>query len=275
MVDHLQAVGRVDRLPRLDADHDVLRLGVLGAHVVDVVRRDERDPRPPGDLADALVHALLLLDAVAHELEVVVAVAEDLGMLAGDRTRGLDALVADRARELALKARRQGHEPLGALAEDVLVHARAVVVAVEMGGRHERDEVLVPGEVLRKENEVPGLAVALELRVPVEAARARDVRLDADDRVDARLAAERVEVDRAVERAVVGERERRHIQGFGARDEVAQAREPVEQAVLAMRMEVDELLGDDLPHEPLGEARRLRAVYRLRDRSRVMGFPVA
>ena len=51
MVDHLQAVGLVDGLALLDADHDVLRLGVLGVHVVQVVGDDERDLRPLGDLA--------------------------------------------------------------------------------------------------------------------------------------------------------------------------------------------------------------------------------
>ena len=43
VVDHLQAVGRVDGLAALDADHGVLRLGVVGVDVMDVVRHDERN----------------------------------------------------------------------------------------------------------------------------------------------------------------------------------------------------------------------------------------
>src|SRR5213080_2021984 len=43
VIDHLQAVGRVDGLAALDADHGVLRLGVVGVDVMDVVRHDERN----------------------------------------------------------------------------------------------------------------------------------------------------------------------------------------------------------------------------------------
>jgi hypothetical protein len=60
VVDHLEAVLRVDRLPALDADHDVLRFGVLGVHVMDVVRRDERYSGPARDLSNTLEHGLLL-----------------------------------------------------------------------------------------------------------------------------------------------------------------------------------------------------------------------
>ena len=51
--------------------------------------------------------------------------------------------------------------------------------------------------------------------------------------------------------------QRRHIEGLGAADEIAEAGQPVEQAVLGVRVQMDEVLGDDLPHDvPLEEARR-------------------
>ena len=91
------------------------------------------------------------------------------------------------------------------------------------------------------------LAVALDLRVAVEAAPARDVRLDPDDRLDARGLRGGVEVDRAVQGAVVGEGEGRHLERLRARDEVAQARHAVEQAVLTVSVQVDERLRDAVP----------------------------
>ena len=124
----------------------------------------------------------------------------------------------------------------------------------------EGHEVLVAGEVFRQEHEVEGLAVTFDSRVALEAVRARDVRLGADDRPNAGLARLHVEVDRAVERAVIGERERGHLELFGARDEVADTREPVEQAVLAMRVEVDELLDGRTLSDRSQEARRQRSV---------------
>ena len=106
---------------------------------------------------------------------------------------------------------------------------------------NERYEVLVAGEVLRQEHEVPRFAVALRPRIPVEAVVPRDVRLDSDDRLDPRVSAERVEVDRAVERAVIGEPEGGHVQGLRTSDEVAQPRQPIEQAVFAMGVQMDEI----------------------------------
>src|SRR5206468_9658483 len=57
VVDHLQAVGRVYGLAALDADHDVLRFGVLGVHVMDVAGDDEPHPGPSRDFAYAYVPA--------------------------------------------------------------------------------------------------------------------------------------------------------------------------------------------------------------------------
>ena len=201
---------------------------------MDVVRDDERHSGPPAHLADARAHGLLFGDAVRHELEVVIAGAEDRGVLERHRAGRVDALLLDGARHLALQARRQGDEPVAVLPQELLVHARPVVVALEVRARHERDEVLVPGEVLRQQDEVERLAVAFDLRIPVRAAASGDVRLHAHDRLDARGLRGGVEVDGAVQRAVVRDREGRHAQGLGPRDEVAQPRQAVEQAVLTV-----------------------------------------
>ncbi len=259
VVDHLETVLGVDGLALLDADHDVLGLGVLGVHVVQVVRHDHRDLRPSRDLADPLTLPFLFGDPVIHELEEVIPLAEDLLVLLCDLHRRVDPLVEQRARELALQARRQRDEPLRVLAQDLAVHARAVVVAVQVRGGHERDEVLIAGEVLRQEDEVEGLAVALDARVAVEARVPRDIRLDADDRLYTGLACGDVEVDRAIERAVVRERQRRHLELFRTRHEVRDARKAIEKAVFAVCVEVDEL-GDGGPLRPLVEAPRRTSV---------------
>jgi hypothetical protein len=60
---------------------------------------------------------------------------------------------------------------------------------------------------------------------------------------------------------VIGERERRHVEGLRARDEVAKPRKPVEQAVLTVGVQVDELSRDAIPLGPSEEAPRLRQVY--------------
>ena len=243
VIDHLEPVGLIDGLPALDADHDVLGLGVLGVDVVDVIGDDHRDTGPAAHLAHSLVHRGLLRDTVAHELEVVVPLPEDRQVLAGDRTGGLDPRFSakqDRPGDFSLEAGRQRDEALRTLAEDLPVHPWPVVVTFEMRGRHQRDEVLVAGEALRQKDEMERLPVALDLRIAVVPAAARDVGLHPDDRLDPGCLCRGVEIDRPVERAVIGDRERRHAEVLRARDEVAQARQPVEKAVLAVGVEMDE-----------------------------------
>src|SRR5262249_2347307 len=94
----------------------------------------------------------------------------------------------------------------------------------------------------RQQHEVVRLAMTLEARVALEAIRSRDVCLGAEDRLYACLRRLDVEIDGPVQGAVIGERERRHAQLLGTRAEVAAARRPSEKAVLAVRVEVDELL---------------------------------
>ncbi len=72
-------------------------------------------------------------------------------------------------------------------------------------------------------------------------ARARcDVGLLADDRVDAGRLRLQVEIDRAVEHAVVRQRDRRHARLNRMADHLGDPAGAVEQAVFGMRMKVDE-----------------------------------
>ena len=81
------------------------------------------------------------------------------------------------------------------------------------------------------------MRVALLLRLAVVG----DVDLAADDRLDALLAGLAVELDRAGERAVVGERDGRHLELGRARCERRDAARPVEDRVLGVDVQVDEV----------------------------------
>ena len=105
------------------------------------------------------------------------------------------------------------------LREVVAVDARLVVVPVEVRVGDDPAEVAVAGPVLREQDQVVRLGVGLALAVGHRAPR--DVRLDADDRLDVPVTAGLVERDGAVERAVVGQRERVEAQRRGLADQLA------------------------------------------------------
>ena len=73
-----------------------------------------------------------------------------------------------------------------------------------------------------------GLSSALSLREP---GAAREVELAAEDRLDPLLVALLVEVDQAVQRTVVGDRERRHAELDGLGDELLDAGRAVEHRI--------------------------------------------
>jgi hypothetical protein len=80
--------------------------------------------------------------------------------------------------------------------------------------------------------------VALLLGAPVVG----DVHLAADERLDAVLARLAVELDRAREAPVVGERDRRHLELGRTGRELGDAARPVEDRVLGVDVEVNERL---------------------------------
>src|SRR5207248_10631169 len=70
----------------------------------------------------------------------------------------------------------------------------------------------------------------------------RDVGLDADDRFDACGGRCLIELDGAIERAMVCQRERRHPRLGGSAGHLPHPRQPVEQAEFRVDMEMNELL---------------------------------
>ncbi len=123
------------------------------------------------------------------------------------------------------------------------VDARPVVVAVDVGVRDEPAQVPIADQVLGQEDQVERLGVGLALLVAHRPAG--DIRLDADDRLDALRSRGLVEGDRAVQGAVVGDRQRIHAQLGGRVDQLGDPAEPVEEAEFGVDVEVREVVRGD------------------------------
>ena len=117
--------------------------------------------------------------------------------------------------------------------EELPVDARLVVVALEVAGRGELDQVGVAGVVLGEEREV---RVPLGLGLAVVG----DVDLAAENRLDSDLSGLPVELDGTGERPVVGERDGGHLELSSSSREGGNAARPVENRVLGVDVKVDE-----------------------------------
>ena len=181
------------------------------------------------------VDRLLLLEPVGLQLEEEVPLAEDVLELARGALGRLGPAAHDRLRDLAAQARRQADQPLRVLAQQRLVDARVVIEALEVAHRVQVREVLPADLVLGEQDQV--IRPALGLVEPV----GRDVRLAAEDRLHAVGLGALIEVERAEQVAVVGDRDRLHAALEHLREQLVQANRAVEKAILRVQMQVGEL----------------------------------
>ena len=236
-------VRRVEVVAGSDAEQDVVRLGLVGPDVVEVVGHDQRQARLRRQAQQLLVEPPLLGQAVILQLEEEAVLAEDVAVLAGQVAGELPVLGLERPGDLAGEAGRQADEP-GAVPRQVLaIDPRLVVVAVDVGVRDQPAQVLVAGPVLGEQDQVERLGVGLALLVGHRPAG--DVGLDPDDRLDPLGLRRLVEGDRAVQGAVVGQGQRIHALLSRRVDQLRDPPEAVEQAELRVDVEVGEVVRGD------------------------------
>ena len=134
--------------------------------------------------------------------------------------------------------------------EQFLVDPRLVIHPVEMRGRDQLDEIAIAGLVLRQQGEMIR-RVALGIRSVLDRAR-RHVGLAADDRLDPGGRRRLVKFDRAVQVAVVGDRDRRHLQFGRLFHQLLHPHRAIEERVLGVQVEVNEGVGGHRRHYKLG-----------------------
>ena len=97
-----------------------------------------------------------------------------------------------------------------------LIDTGMVIEALKLRSGRDRKQIAIAGHVLRQQNQVRGVLIARDVLV-VHTARSK-VSLKPDDRFDAFRGGCLEEIQRAKHGAMVGQREGRHAQFFGAFD---------------------------------------------------------
>jgi hypothetical protein len=236
----LEALGVIERLPGLNAEQRLVRMGVMGLQVVGVVGRDQRDPELLVHVEQLAVHGLLRGDPVALELEVEP--------ISEDAVEGLELLprlahapVQDRVRDGRREAAGGRDQALVVLPQELEVDARLVVEALQIAPGDQAHQVPVPLIVHGEQEEVVHPVEAARLRIPIEAGPLRHVDLAADDRLDAASNRRLVELDRPEQVPVVGHRDGGHARRLRALHQLLDGDGAVEDRVLGMQVEVREL----------------------------------
>ena len=143
----------------------------------------------------------------------------------------------DEAVDFAGDAAAQADQALVVGGEEVLVDAGAKVKSFQEGGRGQLDKILKAGAILGQKREmITGFLCAG--RFFLKARGWGDVCLQAKDGIDGEFLGLLVEFHRAVQVSVIGQGQGIHPEGLGALEEIAYFSGPIQQAVMAVAMQM-------------------------------------
>ena len=253
----LHAVRRVEVVAGAHAQEHVLGRSLLAMDVVQVVGHDEREAGFRGQAEQLFVEPALLGQPVILELEEEPILAQDVPVLPRERPGEIPVVHFERPRDLPVEAGRQPDQALAVLRNVLPIDPGLVVVAVEVRVGDETAQVSIADQIRGQQDQVERLRVGLALLVGHRASR--DVRLDADDRLDVPGLGRLVERDGAVQRAMVGDREAVEALHAGLIDEVRDPSEPVEQAELGVGVEMREVAAGQRRHRGVNGSRAGRS----------------
>ena len=243
-----------------DAQEVVVGVELVGGDVVGVVGGQQRQVEVLRDPQEVVTDVALDGQPVVHELRVEVLGPEDVAVRGRSGQRLVVLAKAKPGLDLARRAAGRRDDALAVLGEQLAVHARLQVEALEAREARQPEQVAQAFGILRPHRhvrvataardilgalgvEVGDLALAgrPELRNPGEPGRRGHVGLDPDDRLDGMVLRRVPELVRPEHVAVVGHRHRTHALTSRLGHQRPHLRGTVEHRVLGVYVEVDEV----------------------------------
>ena len=216
---------------RLDAQQHVLRLCVLTAHIMQVVRRHQTYAKLLRQLTQALGSSFFLGNIVILDFQKIIVLAKNVDIFLHAATRTVHIAAVYQARHLTGDAGAEADNALAIGAQDVLIYARLIIKAFQLSLADNPHEIVIANIVFGQQNQmVTRFLCHIEMRA------LRQVHLAADNRLDACLRAFLIKFHRAVHYAVVSNRQAVHPQLLRIGDKLRDFRRAVEQAVFCMYM---------------------------------------
>ena len=205
-----------------------------------------RQPEILFQLEQAGMDAVLHLQALVLNLKKEILFAEKVAVESRRRARRVVVPFRQPLGHFALQTSGKPDQPLRMLRQKFLAHPRLVVEAVQRGFRRDLHQVAIALFVFGQHQQVVVSIAVGRSALDVVVVFLADVEFAAHDRLDPGLVRGIHEMHRAKNIAVVGHGHRGHAEFFDALDEFLNVASAVEQGVIAMQMQVDELV---LGHE--------------------------
>ena len=188
-------------LAGLDAQHDVLRVGVVFAEIMAVVGGDQRQAEIFFQLEEAGMDAVLHLQPLILDFEKEVLFAENIGESAGGRARGVVIVLHQAFRNFAFEASGEADQAARMLGEKLLADARLVIKAMQRSLGRDLDQIAVAFFVFGKHQQ---MVISISFGRGAMVVFLADIEFAADDRLHARMLGRVNKMDCAKNIAVVG-----------------------------------------------------------------------
>jgi hypothetical protein len=146
-----------------------------------------------------------------------------------------------KARDLGRHAAGGGNQALGVLGQHIVIDARVVVEALQLGNAGDLQQVLIASFVLSQQQQVGGLLIFL--RVVLLDGTGCHVGLQPDDRLNPRLGGGVVELDHPEHGAMVGDGDGGHVHLVCTLNQLVDVAETIKQGVFGVNVKMDKCHG--------------------------------
>ena len=227
IIRHAHAVGIVERGVGLDGEQDILQARVVLLHVMHVVGGDIVRRIARAQLEQFFIQVGDLFDVVLLQFHKETVAAEHVIIPVQAAHCFLGLGFEQGARDLCRHAAGGADQSLGMRGQEIVIDAREIIEAFQLGSRGDLEQVAIPRLIFSQQQQVGRGAV--EFGILVLHPPRRHVCLHPDDRLDARAQRRIVKIDHPEHRAVIGDRDGRHLEIFDALHQLPDIREAVEQ----------------------------------------------
>ena len=218
----------------LDAHQHFLGRGVFFLEIVTVIRSHQGNVHFPGNSDQTGQNGFFLPDVVVHDFNIEVVRAEKVLHLPDIGVGAFVLAVQKHFRQVAAEAGAQADQAFMIFADQVVIDTGLIVITGQKAFADQPHQVLIAGVVFTQEDQMAHFPARRGTVCPVPA----DVGLTADDGLEACLRHGRVEINDAVEYAVVRDGARIHAERLQAFHQGGDPAGPVQQAVLRMKMQM-------------------------------------
>ena len=237
----LEAVALMNLRAGLHTQHHVVRMRVLAAQVVRVIRSHQRNAQLALQAKQVGAYLLLVFKTLVLNLQKEISLAEDVLILLRDglgpqvSVRSVQIRVAQHFTQLSAQATRRADQSLAVFRQILFAYARLAIKAVQARLRRKPDQVPVALLVFRQHQQVVVLVVG---RIGAMILRLAHVEFAAQNRLDAFSLRRLKEVHRSINIPVV-----RHGHGLlpqrrHAVHKLINVARAVEQGILSMQMQM-------------------------------------